>query len=64
MKTCLLIFAEASMSSPESPNKKRKPGRPKKCDLIRPGVTGIQHIAMPRNFDNKSYVRSQIFMTV
>ncbi|XP_060605200.1 uncharacterized protein LOC132757782 isoform X3 [Ruditapes philippinarum] len=25
--------------SPESPNKKRKPGRPKKCDVVRPGVT-------------------------
>ncbi|XP_052818307.1 uncharacterized protein LOC128244317 isoform X2 [Mya arenaria] len=25
--------------SPDSPNKKRKPGRPKKCDSVRPGVT-------------------------
>lgn len=29
----------ASAVSPDSPNKKRKPGRPKKCDVIRPGVT-------------------------
>ncbi|KAL4240920.1 heterochromatin assembly [Mactra antiquata] len=29
----------SSNMSPDSPNKKRKPGRPRKCDNVRPGVT-------------------------
>lgn len=42
-KTCLIISASNNMS-PDSPNKKRKPGRPKKCDNVRPGVTGNERI--------------------
>ena len=39
-KAITVLFVDTNVSSPESPNKKRKPGRPKKCDLIKPGVTG------------------------
>lgn len=36
----VLLFQATVNLSPDSPNKKRKPGRPKKCDVVRPGVTG------------------------
>jgi len=47
--TYLFVYILVTVNlSPDSPNKKRKPGRPKKCDVAQPGVTGglyiIEHV--------------------